>query len=136
MYEIAKGMEYLHSEGVLHGDLKAANVLVDDKYRCVISDFGLSEMKSEAYRTSGTLPPRMFVTLLLSFSVQNSDLPHFPLDGTLRWQSPELMAGQSQLTREIDVWAFSMCCVEILTLGRIPWEPHSDDSVRHFVLSL
>jgi serine/threonine protein kinase len=63
MYEIAKGMEYLHSEGVLHGDLKGANVLVDDKYRCVISDFGQSEMKSEAYRISGTLPPRMFVII-------------------------------------------------------------------------
>ena len=60
MHEIAKGMEYLHGEGVLHGDLKGANVLVDDKYRCVISDFGQSEMKSEAYRISGTLPPRMF----------------------------------------------------------------------------
>jgi serine/threonine protein kinase len=60
MHEIAKGMEYLHGEGVLHGDLKAANVLVDDKYRCVISDFGLSEMKSEVYRISGSLPPRMF----------------------------------------------------------------------------
>ena len=67
MHEIAKGMEYLHSEGVLHGDLKGANVLVDDNYRCVISDFGQSEMKSEAYRISGTLPPRMFVILLLSF---------------------------------------------------------------------
>ena len=65
MHEIAKGMEYLHGEGVLHGDLKGANVLVDDKYRCVISDFGLSEMKSEAFRISGTLPPRMFVILLL-----------------------------------------------------------------------
>ena len=61
MHEIAKGMEYLHSRGVLHGDLKGANVLVDDKYRCVISDFGQSEMKSEAYRISGTLVPRMCV---------------------------------------------------------------------------
>ena len=60
MHEIAKGMEYLHSQGVLHGDLKGANVLVDDKYRCVISDFGQSEMKSEAYRITGTPPPRMF----------------------------------------------------------------------------
>jgi serine/threonine protein kinase len=61
MYEIAKGMEYLHSEGVLHGDLKGANVLVDDKYRCVISDFGQSEMKSEVYRISCTPLPRMFI---------------------------------------------------------------------------
>jgi serine/threonine protein kinase len=48
MLEIAEGMEYLHSQGVLHGDLKGANVLVDDEYRCIISDFGQSEMKSEA----------------------------------------------------------------------------------------
>ena len=64
MHQIAKGMEYLHGERVLHGDLKAANVLVDDKYRCVISDFGQSEMKSEAYRISGTRPPRMFVIFI------------------------------------------------------------------------
>jgi len=64
MHEIAKGMEYLHGKGVLHGDLKASNVLVDDKYRCVISDFGQSEMKSEAFRISGTPPPRaLFLSL-------------------------------------------------------------------------
>ena len=63
MHEIAKGMEYLHGEEVLHGDLKGANILVDDKYRCVISDFGQSEMKSEAFRISGTLPPRVFVII-------------------------------------------------------------------------
>ena len=64
MHEIAKGMEYLHREGVLHGDLKGANVLVDDKYRCVINDFGQSEMKSEVYRMSGTLP-RMFIVIII-----------------------------------------------------------------------
>ena len=68
MHETAKGVEYLHSEGILHGDLKAANVLVDDKYRCVISDFGQSEMKSEVYRISGTLPPRMFVAIAFILS--------------------------------------------------------------------
>jgi serine/threonine protein kinase len=68
MYEIAKGMEYLHSEGVSYGDLRGANILVDDKYRCVISDFGQSEMKSEVYRISGTLPPRMFVIITFSLS--------------------------------------------------------------------
>jgi abelson tyrosine-protein kinase 1 len=77
--EIARGMEYLHKEGVMHGDLKvrraecgggvarvsradlivqASNVLVSDTLRCVICDFGQSEMKSEAYRLSGTPIPR------------------------------------------------------------------------------
>ncbi|KAK0451188.1 uncharacterized protein EV420DRAFT_1561339 [Desarmillaria tabescens] len=112
MYEIAKGMAYLHSKGVLHGDLKASNVLVDDRHRCVISDFGQSEMKSEAFRISGTPPPH----------------------GTLRWQAPELMMGLSQLTTEMDVYAFAMCCIEILSMGRMPWPFMDDDAVRHFVL--
>jgi len=61
MHEVAKGMEYLHQQRVLHGNLRASNVLVSDhRYRCVIADFGLSEMKSEAYRINGTPPPRMF----------------------------------------------------------------------------
>ncbi|KAF9462806.1 hypothetical protein BDZ94DRAFT_1260375 [Collybia nuda] len=112
MQEIAKGMEYLHQNGVLHGDLKAANVLVDDKLRCVISDFGQSEMKSEAYRISGTPPPH----------------------GTLRWQAPELMSGLCQLTAEMDVYAYAILCIEILTMGRMPWALMDDEAVRHFVL--
>jgi len=65
MHEIAKGMSYLHANGVQHGDLKASNVLVGDKFRCVISDFGQSEMKSEAYRTTG-IPPSSELTFRLS----------------------------------------------------------------------
>ncbi|PIL26596.1 transporter [Ganoderma sinense ZZ0214-1] len=112
IHEIAKGMAYLHSKGVLHGDLKAANVLVNDKHHCIISDFGQSEMKSEAYRISG-MP-----------------LPH----GTLRWQAPELMSGHSNLTQEIDVYAFAITVIELLTKGALPWPLADDDAVRHFVL--
>ncbi|KAA1466979.1 hypothetical protein DENSPDRAFT_63475 [Dentipellis sp. KUC8613] len=113
IHEIAKGMAYLHEQGVLHGDLKAANVLVDDHLHCVISDFGQSEMKSEVYRISRT------------------PLPH----GTLRWQAPELMLGVSDaLTQEIDIYAFAICCCEILTKGTLPWPLMDDDAVRHLVL--
>ncbi|KAJ7617179.1 hypothetical protein FB45DRAFT_756602 [Roridomyces roridus] len=113
MHEIAKGMEYLHEQGVLHGDLKAANVLVDDRIHCLVADFGQSEMKSEAYRISGTAPPH---------------------GGTLRWQAPELMLGSSVLTPEMDVYSFAICCIEILMLGRMPWPLMSDEAVRNFVL--
>ena len=56
-------MEYLHSQGVLHGGLRAANVLVNDEIRCVISDFGQSKMKSEVFRINGMPPPRTCLSL-------------------------------------------------------------------------
>lgn len=59
----------------------------------------------------------------------------FFVDGTLRWQAPELMAGLSQLTAEMDVYAYAISCVEILTMGRMPWPLMDDEAVRHFVLS-
>ena len=81
IHEISKGMEYLHTQGVLHGDLKvrvpavnadtsvkqmaltqAANILVSNDTRCIISDFGQSEMRSEVYRITGTSQPRKFVS--------------------------------------------------------------------------
>ncbi|KAF8997473.1 hypothetical protein BDQ17DRAFT_1329317 [Cyathus striatus] len=53
MKEIAEGMAYLHAKDIIHGDLKASNVLVDDGIHCVVSDFGQNVMKSEVYRMGG-----------------------------------------------------------------------------------
>ncbi|CAL1697535.1 unnamed protein product [Somion occarium] len=114
IHEITKGMVYLHTNDVLHGDLRAANILVDDSHSCVISDFGHSEMKSEAYRISGTPMPR----------------------GTLRWQAPEILLGQHKLTQRIDVYAFAICCVEIVSKGSLPWPLADDDAVRRYILDL
>jgi hypothetical protein len=45
------------------------------------------------------------------------------------------MQGAQALTPEMDVYAFSICCVEILTKGALPWPLMDDDAVRRFVLS-
>lgn len=45
------------------------------------------------------------------------------------------MQGAQALTPEMDVYAFAICCVEILTKGALPWPLMDDDAVRHFVLS-
>ncbi|KZT67818.1 kinase-like protein, partial [Daedalea quercina L-15889] len=112
IHEIAMGTAYLHSKGVLHGDLKGANVLLDDQWCCVISDYGQSEIKSEVYRLSGTPAPH----------------------GALRWQAPELVAGEVNITQQTDVYAFAMYCIEVLTKGGLPWPLSDEDTVRRLVL--
>ena len=44
------------------------------------------------------------------------------------------MRGAQVLTPEMDVYAFAICCSEILTKGALPWPLMDDDAVRHFVL--
>lgn len=57
-------------------------------------------------------------------------------DGTLRWQAPEIMSGESALTPEADVYAFAIVCVEILTNGELPWAMLDDQAVQQLVLRM
>lgn len=47
MRDIAQGLRYLHSSKppIVHGDLKARNILIDSRFRAKVADFGLSEKK-------------------------------------------------------------------------------------------
>jgi serine/threonine protein kinase len=41
---MTKGLRYLHSEGVLHRDLKSHNVLITEGYLAKLADFGLAKL--------------------------------------------------------------------------------------------
>ncbi|KAJ7775946.1 hypothetical protein DFH07DRAFT_73020 [Mycena maculata] len=112
MHETAQGMEYLHDKDVIHGDLKAANVLVDARMHCVVSDFGQTEMKSEVLRIN--------------------NVP--PLQKDQRWYAPELLLGSSHMNHETDIYSYAMCCVEILSYGQLPWGPILDKDVKELLL--
>mmetsp|Transcript_25845 Transcript_25845/g.59460 ORF Transcript_25845/g.59460 Transcript_25845/m.59460 type:complete len:83 (-) Transcript_25845:2530-2778(-) len=45
--EISQGIRFLHSAEtpIIHGDLKAANILIDSHFRAKVADFGLSKKK-------------------------------------------------------------------------------------------
>ncbi|KIJ47197.1 hypothetical protein M422DRAFT_130463, partial [Sphaerobolus stellatus SS14] len=80
--EIAHGIEYLHQNNIVHGDIRAGNVLVSEAGTPCITDFGLSRLLKESGLTT------------------SSDVA-----GSLRWMAPELLRNE-KVTNASDVWAF------------------------------
>ena len=73
---------------------------------------------------------RLLILLLLKFLF----IYFASSDGTLRWQAPEMMGGHhNRLTQEMDIYAFAICCVEILDKGIMPWQHHDDFAIVRFV---
>ncbi|KAL0577764.1 hypothetical protein V5O48_004222 [Marasmius crinis-equi] len=70
LFEVIQGIEYLHSKGVVHGDIKGANILIDDGFHPRLADFGLTVFHDG----------------------QHSTTDH---GGTLRWMAPELFSGDN-----------------------------------------
>ncbi|KAF8345093.1 kinase-like domain-containing protein [Amanita rubescens] len=55
MLEVAQGIQYIHSEGVVHGDLRGDNVLLDSNFHVQIADFGLTRHLEATVTKSGAL---------------------------------------------------------------------------------
>ena len=45
LLDVSRGMLYLHSAKIVHGDLKARNVLISDDEQALVADFGLAEFE-------------------------------------------------------------------------------------------
>eukprot|EP00253_Pinus_taeda_P022755 PITA_22755 len=97
-YEIivgtARGLAYLHDESeirIIHRDIKASNILLDDKYRPKIADFGLDRLFAEDQSHVSTR-----------------------VAGTLGYMAPEY-ALRGQLTEKADVFSFGVLVLEIIS---------------------
>ncbi|KAJ8090807.1 hypothetical protein PM082_024988 [Marasmius tenuissimus] len=95
LYQIIQGVDYLHSQGVVHGDLKGKNVLIDENYNPRLADFGLTIFTEATMQTTSGF------------------------GGTLRWMAPELLSGQRR-SPSSDIYAFACVCIEVYT-GSVPF---------------
>ncbi|KAJ6508433.1 hypothetical protein C8R45DRAFT_967415 [Mycena sanguinolenta] len=100
---LLSGVEFLHKRGVVHNDIKPANILLSTKNIPVLVDFGFAEK----YDTKST-------------TAFHSNLSY----GTPEYLSPERARGLPHDTRKSDVWSLGITFFEIL-IGRTPFE-HSD----------
>ncbi|KAJ7273254.1 kinase-like domain-containing protein [Mycena rebaudengoi] len=98
LWEVAQGLEYLHSRNIVHGDLRGANILITQDWSACLADFGL---------TSFTDTTRATTTSHRA--------------GAIRWMAPELIDPdrfglQFLRTTATDVYAFACVCLEVIRI--------------------
>ncbi|XP_078441851.1 MAP kinase 4 [Wolffia australiana] len=99
LYQLLRGLRYVHSAGVLHRDLKPSNLFLNSNCDLKIGDFGLARTTTEA-------------DLMTEYVVT-------------RWyRAPELLLNCSEYTAAIDIWSVGCIIAEIAR--RAPLFPGRD----------
>ncbi|KAJ7325457.1 kinase-like domain-containing protein [Mycena albidolilacea] len=113
LFETAQGLAYLHSQNIVHGDLRGGNVLIDDGEHAQLADFGLATVTDATLGATST-----------------------ERRGSSRWMAPELHNHELEFkrTEASDVYAFACLCIEIYTGAQPFWNIHQDMAVVLWVL--
>jgi len=107
--QVAEGLQAAHRKGIVHRDIKSANIMVDSRGRAKVMDFGLARM------TGKTLLTQAGSTM-----------------GTVSYMSPEQARG-GDVDHRTDIWSFGVLFYEMLT-GRLPFQGEHEQSVIHSIL--
>ncbi|KAJ6529772.1 kinase-like domain-containing protein [Mycena capillaripes] len=101
LLETARGLAYLHTQNIVHGDLRGTNILISDDNSACLSDFGLASSVDDTDST------------MLTSSSNHA--------GSVRWFAPELISPEAFgcarfiRTPASDVYAYGCVCLELYT---------------------
>jgi mitogen-activated protein kinase 1/3 len=99
LYQLLRGLKYIHSARIIHRDLKPSNLLLNANCDLKICDFGLARPTAE-----------------------NDDMTEYVVT---RWyRAPELLLNSSDYTAAIDIW--SVGCIFMELMNRKPLFPGKD----------
>ena len=89
--DICRGIKEIHSQKLIHRDLKPDNIFISKDYKAKIGDFGISKQLINTNDYSKTQK------------------------GTLRYMAPEILNGE-EYNRKIDIWSLGCILYELFTL--------------------